>query len=253
MALTNRHARYLQQAGWTRHLRTYLFETAGLASASSILEVGCGTGAVLSDLPASGGRRPKSGLAAHGLDLDITALLECRQHVNANLVCANGLAMPYPSGGFDIVFCHFFLLWVGSPVEALIEMKRVARLGGHVLVVAEPDYGSRSSLPYPFDRLASLQQRSLKARGADTTIGSRLSELVRMSGLKLVEAGRLSERPVADISDAEADQELEVLRHDLQALQPGAEWNSLINALSSVNPDAMRIMQVPTYFAHAQV
>ena len=29
----NWHNRFLQQAGWTRHLRAYLFERAGLAQA----------------------------------------------------------------------------------------------------------------------------------------------------------------------------------------------------------------------------
>ena len=46
----NWHSRYLQQAAWTRELRTYVFEQAGISSANRILEVGCGTGAILSGL-----------------------------------------------------------------------------------------------------------------------------------------------------------------------------------------------------------
>jgi hypothetical protein len=33
----NWHSRYLQQAAWTRDLRVYLFEQAGLANARSVL------------------------------------------------------------------------------------------------------------------------------------------------------------------------------------------------------------------------
>ncbi len=62
------HARFLQQASWTKDLRAYLFEQAGLARAQSVLEVGCGTGAILSDLQGEA--------AIHGLDLDPLRLAE---------------------------------------------------------------------------------------------------------------------------------------------------------------------------------
>ncbi|PIV25986.1 MAG: SAM-dependent methyltransferase, partial [Anaerolineae bacterium CG03_land_8_20_14_0_80_58_20] len=41
----NGHERYTQQARWTRDLRAYLFDKAGLRDARRVLEVGCGTGA----------------------------------------------------------------------------------------------------------------------------------------------------------------------------------------------------------------
>ena len=43
------HARYVQQARWTNQLRHYLYRKAGLRDGQQILEVGCGTGAVLGD------------------------------------------------------------------------------------------------------------------------------------------------------------------------------------------------------------
>ncbi|HSL30301.1 MAG TPA: class I SAM-dependent methyltransferase, partial [Anaerolineales bacterium] len=99
------HSRYTQQARWTRDLRAYLFEEANLSSASRVLEVGCGTGAILSELPES--------FAVHGLDIDPAALAQCRLHAPASaLVQGDVLQLPYSNQSFDIVYCHFLLLWV---------------------------------------------------------------------------------------------------------------------------------------------
>src|SRR6266498_4655381 len=74
------HRRYIQQAKWTRDLRTYLFKRADLADASRVhrtaslvLEVGCGTGAILSELP--------DHISLYGSDIDAAALAQCQVHV----------------------------------------------------------------------------------------------------------------------------------------------------------------------------
>ena len=78
---------------WTRPLRSYLFARAGLDRARRVLEVGCGTGAVLSGL--------STPARVHGLDLDPVRLVEARRHVpGAALVCGDALALPYPSHEF---------------------------------------------------------------------------------------------------------------------------------------------------------
>jgi len=44
------HQRYTQQAGWTLEARRYIFRQIGLEKFAAILEVGSGTGAILSSL-----------------------------------------------------------------------------------------------------------------------------------------------------------------------------------------------------------
>ena len=61
------HKRYTQQATWTRDLRSYLFEKAGLANARRVLEVGCGTGANAIFLA-------QHGFEVTGVDFDIHVL-----------------------------------------------------------------------------------------------------------------------------------------------------------------------------------
>src|SRR5690349_8611336 len=96
------HSRYTQQAAWTSDLRAYLFDKAGLNHARHVLEVGCGTGAILGELvtPAE----------LQGLDLNPAALAECKIHVlHSSLTVGDGLHLPYPDRTFDIVYCHYFL------------------------------------------------------------------------------------------------------------------------------------------------
>lgn len=163
------HSRYSQQAVWTRDLRLYLFDKAGLAQASRVLEVGCGTGAILRELvtPAT----------LHGLDLNPAALTECRIHAPAeSLVRGDALLLPYANEAFDIVYCHFLLLWVRDPLQALLEMKRVTPPAGHILAFAEPDYSNRIDKPDELIKLGQWQTESLKKQGADPSFGSRLAE-----------------------------------------------------------------------------
>jgi ubiquinone/menaquinone biosynthesis C-methylase UbiE len=117
------HARYRQQAAWTRALRTYLFDKTGAATARRVLEVGCGTGALLADLSTQA--------AVHGLDISNRALRAAHRNASwANLVEGNALALPYLKKIFDITYCHFLLLWVKAPLQSLLEMKRVTKTNG---------------------------------------------------------------------------------------------------------------------------
>ena len=178
------HKRFVQQAAWTSELRQYLFKRAGMQVARRVLEVGCGTGAILSGLVTPA--------AVHGLDLEPARLAEARRHApQAILACADALWLPYASGVFDITFCHFLLLWVQDPLQALREMKRVTRPGGSILALAEPDYNARVDKPDALAALGRWQAESLRRQGADPGLGSRLAELFRQAGIPLIETGCL--------------------------------------------------------------
>ena len=110
------HTRYTQQATWTRELRNYLFQQTGLKTAGRVLEVGCGTGAILNEVQTK---------SLHGLDIQSASLMEARVNIpSASLTCSNALFLPYPNDVFDIAICHYLLLWVSDPQQALYEMKR---------------------------------------------------------------------------------------------------------------------------------
>jgi SAM-dependent methyltransferase len=128
----------------------------------------------------------------HGLDIDPAALAECQIHTpDAVLTNGNALELPYSNKAFDIVFCHFLLLWVRDPLQALHEMKRVTKSGGHIIAFAEPDYSKRIDQPDELVQLGKWQTESLKGQGADPGLGARLAELFFQAEIKILETGTM--------------------------------------------------------------
>jgi ubiquinone/menaquinone biosynthesis C-methylase UbiE len=241
----NWHSRYLQQANWTRELRAYLFNKAGLEGAKRVLEVGCGTGAILSGI--------HSTAALHGLDLDPAALVQCRVHApTVSLTRGDGLSLPYREGTFDIVFCHFLLLWVDDPLQAVFEMKRVARRGGHILALAEPDYSARVDKPDELAQLGQWQAESLRRQGADPSFGVRLAETFHRAGIRIIETGPIA-GPEKTRSADEWKQEWEVLESDLAGIASGEEIRKMKSLEEKASAQGERVLYVPTYFAWGRV
>ena len=248
------HRRYSRQASWTRELRRYLMERAQLDRAARLLETGCGTGVILQDTAQWSEKSAGRKFALHGLDIAAQALKQSALHAPmAHLTRGNALSLPYADGVFDITFCHFFLLWVRDPRGALDEMRRVTRPGGHVLVMAEPDYSERVDRPVDLAILGALQARSLKLQGADPTIGSHLAELLRQSGMQLVESGSMAQWLAPTLTDADFESEWEVLRDDVQDMLPSAELERLMQLDVQARRQGDRVLHVPTYFALARV
>jgi SAM-dependent methyltransferase len=241
------HRRYLQQAKWTHDLQTYLFKKAGLndksrvhRTAPLVLEAGCGTGAILSELP--------NQISLHGLDIDSVALAQCRINApTASLVQGNALQMPYSNEIFDMVYCHFLLLWVHDPLQALLEMKRVAKSGGHVIAFAEPDYTARIDEPRELTLLGRWQTESLKRQGADPGLGARLADLFSRVGIELIETGTI-QNAENDPSAEEWEIEWAVLESDLAGFVPGGDIQKMKRLDQQAWGRGERKLYVPTYF-----
>lgn len=180
------HSRFIHQAAWTADLRRFLFERAGLAQARRVLEVGCGTGALLESLEAS----VPASCRVYGLDTAPSFLKYAHSHLAASrLVHGDAYRLPFCTASFDIIFCHFFLLWISNPVSVLEEMAAATRPGGAVLAFAEPDYGGRIDYPKPLETLGKLQTEALQRQGADPFTGRKLALLFHQAGFEQVETG----------------------------------------------------------------
>ena len=95
------------------------------AQGRDVLEVGCGTGLILSRLAAVARR-------AEGVDLS-PGMLEKARSRGLNVKEASATALPYPDASFDVVVSFKVLAHVPDILLALSEMARVCRPGGYVL------------------------------------------------------------------------------------------------------------------------
>jgi SAM-dependent methyltransferase len=246
-------ARFLQQASWTRDLRRYLYARVDLGKARRVLDVGCGTGALLPEL------LEQAGGPVFGLDISLTHLEQAAgEAYGAQLVLGDAHRLPLKAHSFDVVLCHFVLLWLADPAAALAEMVRLLRPGGTLLALAEPDYGGRIDHPPELESLGIWQRCSLDEQGADPFMGRRLPGLLFGAGLVQVESGVLGAQWSGLTGPAGLDMEWAVLEHDLRnRLELPDDLDLQLDNLRIREEQAWasgeRVLYVPTFYAWGRV
>jgi ubiquinone/menaquinone biosynthesis C-methylase UbiE len=116
-----------------RHLMSVLRRRA--RPDASLLEVGCGSGRILSSI-----RARDTSLRLTGIDLSAEQVqLAQRSHPGIDFVCGNGESLPFADASFDYVIFFDFLEHIERPRASLAEMHRVLAPGGvlHLVCPAE--------------------------------------------------------------------------------------------------------------------
>lgn len=239
------HNRFVHQASWTAAIRRYLTADLQLEAEALLLDVGCGTGALF---PAIKDLFPDSRL--HGADLNHDFLRLAKS--NTAMLCqGNALALPYAAGTFDLVYCHFFLLWLSNPKVALAEMIRVARPAAFVMAFAEPDYGARIDYPPALKTLGKLQQQALDEQGADTLFGRKLAAEFSDSGLVDIQVGILGGQwTIPEIEIDESEQW--ALEQDLSTKLPPEELQQFLEIDRQARAAGERTLFIPTFYARGR-
>ena len=242
------HQRFLIQAQWTEALRLYFFELIKKDDLLSVLDVGCGTGALLPDL---GSLSPAQ---IYGADIDLDHLVMAGQVCpECGLIGSDVHLLPFKDSSFDLVICHYFLMWVGNPAHALSEMHRITKPGGSVVAFAEPDYGGRIDYPPEFIRISEYQINSLLNAGADPRMGRRLRSLYSNSGFTDLEYGVYQGSWQEEVSEQEFESEWKVLKDDLTGILNQAELNALKKHDQATRDQGSRVVYVPTFYAWGKV
>lgn len=242
------HQRFLVQAQWTETLRLYFYDLIKEEELSSILDMGCGTGALLPGVPTS------TSTHIFGADINLEYLKIASQSCpDCSLVGCDVHQLPFPENSFDLVFCHYFLLWVGNPQHALAEIHRITRPGGIVAAFAEPDYGGRIDYPTEFIRIREYQITSLLESGADPRLGRKLKSLFTRGGFSDLEYGVYQGSWQGEISQDEFESEWMVLKEDLSGYLNKAEIQALRKHDQLTRNQGTRLVYIPTFYAWGKV
>jgi ubiquinone/menaquinone biosynthesis C-methylase UbiE len=155
---------------------------------STVLEVGCGIGAQTLTLAQ---RSPDARFTS--IDISADSLAEARRRAdqagltNVEFRQADIFALPYTAESFDHVFVCFVLEHLSRPVEALVILKRLLKVGGTITVI-EGDHGSTYFHPDSAAAHAAIdcQVKIQQQAGGNALIGRQVYPLIVEAGFDAV-------------------------------------------------------------------
>lgn len=167
-----------RQSGWTRGIREHLYRKITIGKIVDALDVGCGSGVITKEV------REKIRGEVIGLDKNEEMVLNAALNDRSSkFMVGDSCFLPFSDNSFDLVFFHFFLLWIREPVNALNEMKRVTKKDGFILALSEPDFGGKIDFPVEIN-LKEAICKSLLKDGADPLVGRKLKYYFHNAGLR---------------------------------------------------------------------
>jgi ubiquinone/menaquinone biosynthesis C-methylase UbiE len=160
---------------------TRLFLEHGLYRAENVLDVGCGTGAML-DLFS----KLSQDTIFYGVDNSEKVLSTAKSLTSENIQFHRGNAnnLPFNENTFDFVYTRLVLMHNPNPTEILKEMVRVCKPGGVVCAV-EIDDGTQVFHPYgrELSKLLNAHIEYSRINGTDRTMGRKLYSYFTSQGL----------------------------------------------------------------------
>lgn len=113
-----------------RSLYDYVIKTTNQYRHESVLDVGCGTGKVLSEI------LKEKDVKGSGIDLseEMVKIAVERLGADADVRCGDSEHLPWNDNSFDVILCIDSFHHYPRPQIVLAEMKRVLRSGGKIII-----------------------------------------------------------------------------------------------------------------------
>ena len=164
-----------------------LAKLAGVSAGQRVLDVGCGPGALTTELVRLLGAENVS--AVDPSEPFVTAARE--RHPGVEIERAAAEDLPFPDDAFDAALAQLVVHFMSDPVAGLREMARVTRAGGVVGATVWDHAGGQGPLSAYWD---AVRQHDADVDDESTLAGAReghLAELLGAAGLRDVQATSL--------------------------------------------------------------
>lgn len=225
-------------------MRRELYRRARLASRKSVLDVGCGEGVITREMAEV--CRGK----VTGVDIDAQMVRAAQETPGQSVFkIGDACALDFKNSEFDLVACHWLMLWLKKPRAALKEFRRVLKPDGTLLIACEPDFGGRMVFP----ESAALNEEiiwALRAQGADPLIGRKLPGLLSDAGFK-ASCGLYPGVWDSSIESGVLDAEVDWLRTQLSGRVEDKKLSGAISALRENHRQGKLLIFTPVFWAIA--
>lgn len=164
--------RFSEQLKWTKDLREHIYNKIELKPQQKLLEIGCGTGALLKEI----GQLFQveiTGIDINNERIEIARKRLKSENISALLHIMDILSNSFEDETFDFITSNYLFLWIKDLDKCFDEIYRILKPNGILLIFAEPDYGGL--IEHPKTGLKKALISNLKKAGADPEVGRKLN------------------------------------------------------------------------------
>jgi SAM-dependent methyltransferase len=168
---------------YSQPLGPQLADLAGVRAGQRAIDVGCGPGALTSELV---GRLGADAVAAADPSEPFAEAARSR-HPGVDVAVAPAEELPFGDGAFDVALAQLVVPFMREPVTGLAEMRRVTRSGGIVAACVWDHAGGQAPLSAFWRAVVEMDPDAHDESGQPGAREGQLAELFAAAGLDDVE------------------------------------------------------------------